>query len=176
MKASLNMTERAIQMRAGYWIVRFERQLCSPPAKRTAAVAVLTAKSPSSAASLSVSALSPSARPARSQGGQDIRADYISKLPKKDLFAHLDLPVHRCALVSSGAALLGSGLGPKIDSHHLVRSPACLLPQTGHLHDPPMPLTAALCPLRDALVFSSSLVTRGWRTKEERAGCRCRCR
>lgn len=44
----------------------------------------------------------------------------MSKLPPDDLFAHLELPVHHCALVSSSGALAGSGLGAKIDSHHLV--------------------------------------------------------
>lgn len=54
------------------------------------------------------------------QNGQDIRSEFVAKLPEDDLFAHLTLPVHRCALVSSSGAMLGSGLGPRIDSHHLV--------------------------------------------------------
>lgn len=62
----------------------------------------------------------PPAPTSRSQNGQDIRPEYTKKLPDDDLFAHLDLPVHRCALVSSSGALLGSGLGPRIDAHHLV--------------------------------------------------------
>ena len=39
-------------------------------------------------------------------------------LPENDLFGGLQ--PHRCALVSSGPALLGSGLGPRIDAHHVV--------------------------------------------------------